>query len=106
VLARGERVVIDRTMGQVGKSDILPTDVAAWRDQRLIVDGATMAEVVDELGRHYAGLVVLRSRAFAERRVSGVFDLRRPVEALEAAVRTHDGAITRITPYLVVVSGP
>ena len=48
----------------------------------LIVDGATLAEVLEELRRHYAGLVVLRDRAFTERRVSGVFDLRRPIEAL------------------------
>ena len=49
---------------------------------------------------------MLSDRKLAQRRVSGVFDLRQPVEALQAAVRTHDGSITRVTPYLVVISGP
>ena len=105
-LTPGERLEIDRAAGRVAKSDILPTDVAAWRERRLIVDRATVAEVVEELGRHYAGVMMVRDRAFAERRVSGVFDLRQPVEALQAAVRTHDGSVTRITPYVMVISGP
>lgn len=105
-LVRGERLSVDRKSDQMAKSDIDPADVAAWRERRLIVDKATLAEVVDELGRHYAGVVMLPDRGLAERRVSGVFDLRQPVEALQAAVRTHGGSTTRITPYLVVVSGP
>jgi transmembrane sensor len=105
-LVRGERLTVDRKLDQMAKSEIAPGDVAAWRERRLIVDKATLAEVAEELGRHYAGVVVLPGRGLAERRVSGVFDLRQPVEALQAAVRTHGGSTTRITPYLVVVSGP
>ena len=105
-LTRGERLEIDRTSGRAAKSEIVPGDVAAWRDRRLVVDKATIAEVMEELGRHYPGVVVLSDRKLAQRRVSGVFDLRQPVEALQAAVRTHDGSITRVTPYLVVISGP
>lgn len=105
VLTRGDRIDIDRKSGTVAKAEIVPGDVAAWRERRLIVDKATLAEVVEELSRHYAGVVMLRDRALAERRVSGVFDLRQPVEALQAAVRTHDGSVARITPYVVVISG-
>ncbi|TAJ84247.1 MAG: DUF4974 domain-containing protein [Reyranella sp.] len=105
-LVRGQRLSIDRKSERMAKSEIVPADVAAWRERRLIVDKATLAEVVEELGRHYPGVVMLPDRGLAERRVSGVFDLRQPVEALQAAVRTHGGSTTRITPYLVVVSGP
>lgn len=104
-LTRGQRVEIDRTSQQVSRSEIAPADVAAWREHRLVVDKATIAEIAEELGRHHAGFVVLSSRALGERRVSGVFDLRRPVEALQAAVRTHGGSVTAITPYLIVISG-
>jgi transmembrane sensor len=105
-LARGDRLEVDRKSGRFARSDVAPADVAAWREHRLIVDKATVAQVVEELGRHYAGVIVLRDRTLADRRVSGVFDLRQPIEALQAAVRTHDGSVTRITPYLVVISGP
>jgi ferric-dicitrate binding protein FerR (iron transport regulator) len=36
----------------------------------------------------------MRDRALGDRLVSGVFDLRQPIEALQAAVRTHDGSVT------------
>lgn len=105
-LTRGEQLDIDRKSHRVARSVIVPDDIAAWRQHRLIVDRATVADVVEELGRHYGGVLMLRDRALADRRVSGVFDLRQPIEALQAAVRAHDGSVTRITPYVVVISGP
>jgi transmembrane sensor len=104
-LTRGERLSVNRGSRQVVRSEIAPQDVASWRERRLVVDGATLAEVVEELGRHHAGVIVLRDRALAERRITGVFDLRRPVEALNAIARSQHGSITEITPYVLVVSG-
>jgi transmembrane sensor len=105
-LMRGERLEIDRASGHAARSEVSVADIAAWRDRRLVVDRVPVAEVVGELGRHYHGVVIVRDAALAGRRVSGVFDLRKPVEALQAAVRTHGGSVTRITPYVLVVSGP
>jgi transmembrane sensor len=104
VLTRGERLSVSHGARQVARSQVDPQDIAAWRERRLVVDGATLAEVVEELGRHYAGLIVLRDRSLAERRITGVFDLRRPVEALAAVARSQHGSVTAITPYLLVVS--
>lgn len=106
VLTRGQRLDIDRTSDRVAKVDVPLDDIASWRNRRLVVDRATVAEFVEELGRHYPGVVLMRDRALGDRLVSGVFDLRQPIEALQAAVRTHDGSVTRITPYVVVISGP
>ncbi len=61
--------------------------------------------MIDELGRHYDGAIVVRDRALAARRITGVFDLRRPIEALQAVVRAQQGSVTEITPYLQIVSG-
>lgn len=104
ILTSGERLSVSRGTGQVAKSQVDPQDIAAWRERRLVVDGATLAEVVEELGRHHAGAIVLRDRSLADRRITGVFDLRRPVEALAAVARTQHGSITAITPYLLVIS--
>lgn len=105
-LHRGDRLAIGRPSETLVRSKVDPSDVAAWRMHRLIVDRATIADIVRELERHYSGVVILRGEALAARRVSGVFDLRRPVEALEAVVRTHGGSVTLTTPWIVVVSGP
>lgn len=106
VLERGQRLDIDRKSDRVAKVDVPSEDVASWRNRRLVVDRATVGEVVEELGRHYPGVMLMRDRALGDRLVSGVFDLGHPIEALQAAVRTHDGSVTRITPYVVVISGP
>ena len=104
VLTRGERLSVSHDTRQVARSQVDPQDIAAWRERRLVVDGATLAEVVEELGRHYAGVIVLRDRSLADRRITGVFDLRRPVEALAAVARSQHGSVTAITPYLLVIS--
>jgi transmembrane sensor len=103
-LTRGQRLSVGRLAGQVVKSEIAPDDVASWRERRLVVDGVTLAEVVEELGRHHRGLILLSDRALAERRITGVFDLRRPIEALNAVAGSQRGAVTAITPYVLVLS--
>lgn len=103
-LTRGESLSVNRSSRQVVRSEVAPQDIASWREWRLIVDGATLAEIVEELGRHHPGVIVLRDRSLADRRITGVFDLRRPVEALNAIARSQHGSITEITPYVLVVS--
>lgn len=102
-LTRGERMVVDR-QGAAARFEVAPEDVASWREHRLIVDGATLGEVVDELGRHHRGVIMVSSRGLADRRITGVFDLRRPLEALHTVARTQDGSVLEISPYLTIVS--
>jgi transmembrane sensor len=103
-LTRGERLRVSGTGREIAKSEIAPEDVASWRERRLIVDGATLGEVVAELDRHHPGLIVVRDRTLGERRITGVFDLRHPVEALQAVARTQQASVVEITPYLLIVS--
>jgi len=102
-LTRGERMVVD-TQGAFARSQVSPEDVASWREHRLVVDGATLGEVVDELGRHHRGVIVMSDRRLAERRITGVFDLRRPLEALHTVARTQHGSVIELSPYLTIVS--
>lgn len=102
-LTRGERMVVD-PQGAFARSQVAPEDVASWREHRLVVDGATLREVVDELGRHQRGVIVLSDRSLADRRITGVFDLRRPLDALQAVARTQHGSVLELSPYLTIVS--
>ncbi|WP_421997924.1 FecR family protein [Reyranella sp.] len=104
-LTPGERLRIDST-GGVERGEVAPGDIAAWRQWRMVVDGMPLTDVVETLGRHYDGMIVLRDPSLAARRVTGVFDLGRPIEALETVARAQHGSITRITPYVTLVSGP
>lgn len=102
-LKRGERLAIAGS-GPFARSEVGPDDIASWRQHRLVVDGDLLSDVIEELDRHHAGIIVLRDRALASRRVTGVFDLRRPFEALQAIARSQRASVTEITPYVFVVS--
>jgi transmembrane sensor len=106
VLEGGDRLELRRRSRSVTRSNIDPADVAAWRERRLIVDNARLGDIVEELGRHYPGVIMMPDRALADRPVSGLFDLRQPFEAVQAAVRTHGGSVVRVTPWLVMIFGP
>jgi transmembrane sensor len=103
-LTGGESLTIDRPSQKIERARIASEDVASWREGRFVVDGASLAEVVEELGRHHRGFIVIRDSELAARRVTGVFDLRRPVDALNAIARSQRASITRITPYLLLLS--
>jgi len=105
-LTIGESLVYDRTLRTASRGRIQATEVATWRVRKLIVYDSTVGDIVEELGRHMAGLIVVRDNALSRQVVSGIFDLSRPHEALEGLAVTQKASVTQITPLLVIVSGP
>ncbi|MDR6712266.1 transmembrane sensor [Pseudomonas hunanensis] len=83
-----------------------PSQAAAWRQGQLIADETSVAELVEALGRYLPGKVVLKDKGLGEKRVTGVYDLRKPQAALSAVVRPHGGKVTSYGPWLVVLSRP
>jgi len=104
LLARGEGLTVERSSGTATQDKIAVAQVASWRTGRLVVDGATIAEVVDEIRRYHHGVILLRGQALATRKVTGVYNLDDPVAALRAAVAPHSGSVRELTPYVLVVS--
>jgi transmembrane sensor len=105
VLARGERLTVERSSGTATQDKIALAQVASWRTGRLVVDGATITEVVDEIRRYRHGVILLRSKTLATSKVTGVYNLDDPVAALRAAVAPHSGSVRELTPYVLIVSG-
>ena len=93
LLSRGQRAAVDRASGGIVQSEVAPEQIASWRSRRLIVHDATLDDVVEELGRHHAGLILLPDRRLARQLVTGVFDLTRPVEALTAVAESQNGKL-------------
>ena len=81
-------------------------EIGAWRQGQLVAHNRTVGEVIDELRPYFSGLIVIAGDAVAKRRVTGVYELHNPVEALRAVGRAHDDIdVTRVLPWLVVISG-
>lgn len=104
MLSRGQRLVVDRASRSIVRSEVAQDEIASWRRHRLVVHDATLDEVVEELGRHHAGFIMLPDRTLGRRLVTGVFDLTRPVEALTVVAETQKAKLTAITPYLLVIT--
>ena len=105
VLAGGDRLTIDRASGAVTQDRIVPALVASWRSGQLVVDGATISEVVDQIRRYHRGLILLRGKTLASRKVTGIYNLHDPLAALRAAVAPHSGRVRELTPYLFIITG-
>ncbi len=90
--------------GPVRRGTVTPDDVGAWRDRRLVAYDAVLRDVAGQVGRHLPGMIVFADSRIADSLVSGIIDLDRPDDALRALVDLQQGRITRISPYLTVIS--
>lgn len=105
-LGVGESLTYDRRTGAVSRGEVQPANVALWRSRRLVVHEATFDDILEEIGRHMPGAIVVRDSSLNRQMVSGVYDLSHPPEALEALVGSQRARMTQLTPYLVVISAP
>lgn len=105
-LSMGESWTYNRDTGAVSRGEVQPANVASWRSRRLVVHDAAFNDILEEIGRHMPGAIVVRDKSLNQQMVSGVYDLSRPPEALEALVGSQRARLTQFTPYLVVISAP
>ncbi|MCG8543253.1 MAG: FecR domain-containing protein [Alphaproteobacteria bacterium] len=102
-LKPGDRLAVATTTGNVTRSRVPLTRVAAWRTGQLVVDGVPLADVVEALDRYHRGVIWLPDAGLGARRITGVFSLTDPVAALEAAAGTQNARVMAVTPFLLVV---
>lgn len=103
-LRPGQRLMIDVATDHAAVTAVAPENVAAWRDGWLYVADASLDQVVAALGRHHAGMIVLRGDALKGRRVTGAYDLRDARRALRAIAASHGVTLREISPYLIVLT--
>ena len=90
--------------GRQEQGRIPPGEVGSWRSGLIVARDRPMAEVFDDLRRHLPALVMLTNAAWAEQRVTGVYNTTDPVAALQAVAGAHGGTVTPVTPWLLVIS--
>ena len=105
-LTPGDRLTYHRLTRSVSRGQLPPAYVASWRTRQLVAHEATVGELVEELGRHHAGVVVVRDKSLNKQLVSGVFDLANPRDALNALAESQGARLQQYTPYLLVIGAP
>lgn len=83
---------------------VRPARIAPWIEGKVIAADRPMREIVDALRPWYGGVIIARGDGLDQRRVTGVYDLRHPEQALTALAAAHRASVRRITPWILVIS--
>jgi len=103
-LTVGDRLVVDRLDHSVRRERTAPDSVASWRSRRLVVVDDSFGNIVETLGRHLPGVLLVADRSLSRQTIAGVFDLTQPVDALRTLAESQKAVVTEVTPYLLIVS--
>ncbi|UTW52489.1 FecR domain-containing protein [bacterium SCSIO 12827] len=79
-------------------------EIAAWRGGEVVARDRPAGEVVDALRPYFRGAIVVQSGRFAERRVSGIYNLTDPAATLGGLASSHGAVMRRVSPWLLVVT--
>lgn len=85
-----------------GKTDA--SMIASWRHGMLVADNETIAAVVARIARWQSGRVMVANTALGNQRISGVYDLKQPLKAMQAVVQPLGGRVRQFSPWLTVIS--
>ncbi|WP_427789423.1 FecR family protein [Brevundimonas diminuta] len=102
-LVAGQKASIDAA-GKVRRENAPPELIGVWRDGRLAVQDQPVREVVEALRPWHRGVILVQPGALAQRRVTGLYDLHDAAGAMTALTKAHGGRVTRITPWLLILS--
>lgn len=103
MLVAGQSLSMDAA-GKAMRGRIRPDRVAVWREGIAIVNDQPIAEVIDRIRPWYRGYILVRGAALQDRRVSGIYDLRHPDQALEALTRAHHVRVAEASPWMRIVT--
>lgn len=90
--------------GNVNRAQRPAAQVVAWQRGQLVAVDRTVADVVDELRAYYPGRIVLLDSALAEKRVTGVYDLKNPAAGLRALATAHGAQVTALGDWILLLS--
>jgi transmembrane sensor len=91
--------------GAVRRGTDAPELAGGWRSGMLAVKDEAITDVIDEIGRHYRGKIIIASGELGAKRVTGVYDLKKPVDAIHAVAQALGAHARQVSPWLIVVSG-
>ncbi|MFJ3461379.1 FecR family protein [Achromobacter spanius] len=103
VLASGQWVRMSAN-APAARGEVAPAVVGSWTRTRLVALDRPLPDVIEDLGRRYAGQIVLLGDAPRDLSVTGIFDTSNPAAAAELIVRPHGGRVRQVTPWLLIVS--
>lgn len=95
---------VEMQTGRLG--DPRPVDlytVAAWRRGRLVVNGAPLEQVINDVRRYHPGMILLWNRDLASTQVTGTYNLEEPSKILALLTKTFPLRSVAVTDRFIVL---
>lgn len=102
-LSAGQRLWIDHQSGNASQSLVVPAEVAGWINGTQFFENASVAQVVEQLDRYQFGWIVIDDPALAQKRVTGLYDMRDTRRALQALVAPINGEVRQYSSLLTII---
>lgn len=99
---RWTRLPSGTDIGESGHFD--PAMTGAWQHGTLVADAEPLAALVERIGRWMQAPVIIADPRLGAQRISGLFDIRDPEQALAAAVSPTSARLRRIGGIATVIS--
>lgn len=90
--------------GGAQRGKLKADEVALWRQGRLVALNRPAGEVVDDLRHYYPGTIYVQSQAFAQRQVSGIYDLGDPRRTLRDLASSHGARVREVSDWLMIIT--
>lgn len=90
--------------GTAAKGSTAPAIVGGWAADRIVAIDQPLSEVLADLRRYYGGAILLTDARLGRRIVTGSYEVQDPANALGVVVQPVGGKVTRVTPWLLIVS--
>lgn len=100
----GERALVDRRGGNTAVQRVDSAVALSWRRGQIAVENAPLFKVVEEMGRHFSGRIVIAGDVVANRRVSGTINVTDTDAALSFLRAALGVKTTRIGPLILIRS--
>ncbi len=84
---------------------VLPEQVGLWAEGLVTARDRPVGDLVDEIRRYFAGLIVVHGDAFASQPVTGIYDVGDPEAALKLIAASQGADFYRLSPWVVVLIG-
>ncbi|WP_319530453.1 FecR domain-containing protein [uncultured Cohaesibacter sp.] len=103
-LQPGEMLEQDHETGAIKVNSIEPSEIGAWRDGQVFLNDVSVGFVAEMIQRYHTAWISIPDRELAAFKVSGLFDLNNPDDALSALVQPFGGKVYHITSLARVIT--
>lgn len=101
-VSEGEQATFERASGKTNIRSVDDLTALAWQRGQLAVENAPLSYVIEEIGQHFSGRIVLAGTGLANRRVSGTITVSDTAAALSFLHQALGVKVLRIGPLVIV----